>query len=606
MNALISNITQRLRGLRNLKRAFRLVWRSAPGWTAAGMSLVIVQSLVPLASLYIMKLIVDRVTGTIASPGTGSSFTSIAGLIVLAAVAALVSALCRSLSGIVRETQGQVVTDHVSDIIHEKSVAVDLAYYDNPVFHDTLHRAQQEAPYRPTSIVASLTQLCQGGLSFIAVGGLLICLHWAIALVLFVALAPGIFVRFKYTDRIYAWQQKRTKTERKAYYYHWMLVDGSHAREIRLFGLGPLFRGWYQSLSTQLRKERLALSSRRALFELLTQTCGIVALFGTFAFIAGRTLAGAMTLGDMVMYYQAFQRAQGCLQEILSSLAGLYEDNLFLSNFYKFLDLKPRVTSPSSPVAVPEPMKQGIALSHVSFHYPGGTKPVLKDIDLHISPGQVVALVGENGSGKTTLAKLLCRFYDPEGGAITLDGVDLRQFDVHALRKQLTVIFQDYIHYHLTARENIWLGNIERDPADAGIIAAAEQTGAARALLRLDKGFDTPLGRLFENGEELSIGEWQKVALARAFFSDARIIILDEPTSSMDAKAEHEVFNAFRNLLNGRTAVLISHRFSTVRMADCIYVLDQGSILEHGTHDELVRKGGKYARLFDLQARHYK
>jgi ATP-binding cassette, subfamily B, bacterial len=597
MHDIISNIAKHLRGLRNLNRAFLLVWQSAPGWTGAGMALVIMQSIVPLAALYLMKLIVDGVTGAMSSPDSGASFTSIAGLIVLAAAAALVSALCRSFAGIIRETQGQVVTNHVTDLIHEKSVEVDLAYYDNPAFHDTLHRAQQEAPFRPTSIVASLTQLCQGGLSFIAVGGLLVCLHWAIALVLFVALAPGILVRIKYTDRIYAWQQKRTKTERKAHYIHWMLTDGAHGREIRLFGLGPLFVGWYRSFSTQLRKEKLALSSRRAFFELITQTCGIVALFGAFAFIASRTLAGAMTLGDMVMYYQAFQRAQGCLQEILSSLAGLYEDNLFLANFYKFMDLKPEIAAPPSPVA---------ALSQVSFHYPGSTKPVLTAIDLHIAPGQVVALVGENGSGKTTLAKLLCRFYDPAGGAITIDGIDLRQFDVHALRKQLTVVFQDYIHYHLTARENIWLGNIERDPTDAGIIAAAEHTGAAQALCRLDKGFDTPLGRLFEDGEELSIGEWQKVALARAFFSDARIIILDEPTSSMDAKAEHEVFNAFRKLLDGRTAVLISHRFSTVRMADCIYVLDQGSILEHGTHDELVCRGGKYARLFELQARHYK
>lgn len=603
---MIASIRYRLRGLKNLNRAFLLVWGSAPGWTVAGAGLVIVQSIVPLASMYLMKLIVDGVTGAITGPDTGRSFASIGGLVALAAAAAFVSSLCRSFGGIVRETQGQVVTDHVADVIHEKSVAADLAFYDNPAFHDTLHRAQQEAPYRPTSIVASLTQLFQGSLSLIAVGGLLIYLHWAIALVLVIALAPGIFVRIQFTDRIYAWQQKRTKIERKAHYFHWMLTDAAPARELRLFGLGPLLIGWYCRFSTQLRKEKLVLSSRRALFELVTQTLGIVALFGTFAFIAGRTLSGAMTLGDMVMYYQAFQRAQGCLQEVLSSLAGLYEDNLFLSNFYKFMDLKPEVTSPPSPKALPEPMQQGIVFNRVCFHYPGSTKLVLKDIDLHIPPGQVIALVGENGSGKTTLTKLLCRFYDPAGGAITMDGIDFRQFELPALRKQLTVVFQDYMHYHLTARENIWFGNIERDPADARIVAAAEQTGAAEALRGLEKGFDTPLGRLFEDGEELSIGEWQKVALARAFFSDARIIILDEPTSSMDAKAEHEVFNAFRKLLDGRTAVLISHRFSTVRMADCIYVLDQGSILEHGTHDELVRRGGKYARLFDLQARHYK
>jgi ATP-binding cassette subfamily B protein len=589
-----------------LRRALRLVWQSVPGWTSASICMIIIQGMLPLIALYLMKLIVDGVTGSIASADRVRAFTDVALLIFCAGAVGLATVLCRSLSDIVKETQGWVVTDHVADVIHAKSVEADLEYYDNPDYHDTLHLAQQEAPYRPTRIVNSLTQLCQGGISLCAVAGLLIYLHWAIALILFVALVPGIFVRIKYADRMYKWHQDRAKTERKADYFHWMLVDGSHAKEIRLFGLGPLFRGWYRNVRIQMRREKQSISTRRALFELITQTCGIIALFGSFAFIAYRTLAGTMTLGDMVMYYQAFQRAQGCLQEILASLAGLYEDNLFLSNFYEFLDLKPKVTGPLSPVAFPETMENGIVFSKVSFHYPGHTKPVLESIDLRIAPGQVVALVGENGSGKTTLVKLLCRLYDPASGSITIDGINLRQFDLYALRKHFSVIFQDYVHYHLTARENIWLGNIERDPGDEKIIAAAEQTGLLQAVGRLKKGFDTQLGCLFEDGEELSIGEWQKVALARAFYSNAGLIILDEPTSAMDAKAEHEVFTAFRRLLHGRTAVLISHRFSTVRMADYIYVLDHGSILEHGTHDGLMGRGGRYARLFDMQAQHYR
>ncbi len=570
------------------------------------MLLIILQGMLPLISLYLMKLIVDGVTGSIGAAGSARAFADIGLLIFCAGAVGLATVLCRSLAEIVKETQGRVVTDHVADMIHAKSVEVDLEYYDNPDYHDTLHLAQQEAPYRPLHIVNSLTQLFQGGISLCAVAGLLIYLHWAIALILFVALVPGIFVRLKYADRMYKWHKDRTKTERKADYFHWMLIDGSHAKEIRLFGLGPLFMDWYRTLSARLRREKLSISTRRALFELITQTCGILALFGSFAFIAHRALAGAMTLGDMVMYYQAFQRAQGCLQEVLTSLAGLYEDSLFLSHFYEFLDLKPKVADPLSPAAFPETMEKGIVFSRVGFRYPGNPKPVLKDIDLRIEPGQVIALVGENGSGKTTLVKLLCRLYDPASGTIALDGIDLRQFDVRALRKHFSVIFQDYIHYHLTARENIWLGNIDGDPGDEAIRAAAEQTGVMQAVSRLHKGFDTQLGCLFEDGEELSIGEWQKIALARAFYSNAGLIILDEPTSSMDAKAEHEVFNAFRKLLHGRTAVLISHRFSTVRMADYIYVLDQGSILEHGTHDSLIGRGGKYARLFDMQAQHYR
>ncbi len=600
------DIARKLRGIMKLHRALRLVWQSVPGWTAAGIVLLILQGLLPLIALYLMKLIVDGVTGSIGASGRATAFADIALLIFYAGAVGVATVLCRSLAEIVKETQGRVVTDHVADMIHAKSVEVDLEYYDNPNYHDTLHLAQQEAPYRPIHIVNSLTQLFQGGISLCAVAGLLIYLHWAIALILFVVLVPGIFVRLKYADRMYQWQQDRTKTERKADYFHWVLIDGSHAKEIRLFGLGPLFMDWYRTLSARLRREKLSISTRRALFELITQTCGILALFGSFAFIAHRTLAGAMTLGDMVMYYQAFQRAQGCLQEVLSSLAGLYEDNLFLSHFYQFLDLKSKVAEPSAPVAFPETMEKGIVFSKVGFRYPGNPKPVLKDIDLRIAPGQVVALVGENGSGKTTLVKLLCRLYDPASGTIAFEGIDLRQFDVRVLRKHFSVIFQDYIHYHLTARENIWLGNIDGDPGAEAIRAAAEQTGVMQAVNRLQKGFDTQLGCLFEDGEELSIGEWQKIALARAFYSNAGLIILDEPTSSMDAKAEHEVFNAFRKLLHGRTAVLISHRLSTVRMADYIYVLDQGRILEHGTHDSLIGRGGKYARLFDMQAQHYR
>ena len=290
----------------------------------------------------------------------------------------------------------------------------------------------------------------------------------------------------------------------------------------------------------------------------------------------------------------------------MGSLAGLYEDNLFLSNLYEFLDLKRTVIEPVHARPVPQPMQRGIVLDHVSFQYPAGTRKVLEDISLTIRPGEVVALVGENGSGKTTLIKLLCRLYDPTGGTITIDGVDLRQFETKALRHEIAIIFQDYAHYHLTARENIWLGNTALPPDHERVIAAARRSGADDVISALPHGYDTILGKWFEDGEELSIGEWQKVALARAFMRDAQIIVLDEPTSSMDAKAEYEVFQSFRQLVSGRTAILISHRFSTVRMADRIYVLKHGSIIEGGTHEELIDRQGVYADLFERQARSYR
>jgi ATP-binding cassette subfamily B protein len=308
----------------------------------------------------------------------------------------------------------------------------------------------------------------------------------------------------------------------------------------------------------------------------------------------------------MVMYYQAFQRGQENLRDMLSGVADLYEDNLFLSSFYDFLDLKPAVPQLPPYVPVPRPMEKGLVFDHVGFQYTNSEATVLKDVSFAIRPGQVVALVGENGSGKTTLVKLLCRLYDPTVGSITLDGVDLSRFDSTALRREIGIIFQDYIHYHMTARENVWMGNVLLAHDDEKIIAAAKYSGAHEILQNLPHGYETTLGNWFGNGAELSIGQWQKVALARAFLREAQIIVLDEPTSSMDVKTEYAVFQNFRQLAAGRTVLLISHRFSTVRMADRIYVLKDGNIIEGGTHEDLIRHGGTYANLFETQAQYYR
>jgi ATP-binding cassette subfamily B protein len=385
-----------------------------------------------------------------------------------------------------------------------------------------------------------------------------------------------------------------------------MLTGELHAKEVRLFGLGNLFRRRYRDLREMLRREQLRLVKSRSVFDLIAQAGAIMALFGMFAFIASRTIRGFMTLGDMVMYFQAFQRAQGYLQEIMGGLAGLYEDSMFLNHFYDFLDLKPQTALPAHCADVPQPMQVGIALEHVSFRYPAASSEVLHDIELTIRPGEVVALVGDNGAGKTTLAKLLCRLYDPAGGRITVDGIDFRDFDTQALRREITMIFQDYIHYPLTVRENIWIGDVSISPDDDRICFAAQQAGADGTISNLPHGYETVLGNQFDGGVELSIGEWQKVALARAFLREAQLIILDEPTSSMSARMEHEVFHAFRTLLKGRSALIISHRFSTVRMADLICVLKEGRIVESGSHEELIQLGGQYAHLYEIQAQHYR
>ncbi|MCP4665707.1 MAG: ABC transporter ATP-binding protein [Deltaproteobacteria bacterium] len=589
-----------------IDRAVRFVWQAGPGWTMAGLLFVVIQGALPLLTLYLMKLIVDAVTFAVGAPDRIEAFRHVALLIGIAALVALFGALCNLAEGLVREAQSLAVTDHMYKILHKQSIDVDLAFYENPKYFDTLHRAQREGPHRPTQIINGLVQLGQNSLSLLAMAGLLYSFHWGMAAVLFAAALPGVIVRLKYSGKLFRWQSERTHAERRAGYFDWMLTGGIHAKEIRLFNLGPLFIDRFSALRKQLRHEKLNLTRRRSKADLVAQGSASLLVFGSLGFIAYRTVHGAITLGDLVMYYQAFQRGLGNLKGLLGSLAGLYESNLFLSNLFEFLDLKPKVWEAIHPEPFPRPMERGIVFRRVSFQYPTGKRKVLKDISMEIGAGEVVALVGENGAGKTTLTKLLCRLYEPDEGEINIDGINLRRYEIAGIRRGIGVIFQDYVHYYMTARENIWFGNIDIPPEHEGIVTAAVTAGADDVITHLPKGYDTVLGKWFKEGEELSIGEWQKVALARAFFRDAQILVLDEPTSAMDSQSEYEVFKRFRQSLGGRTAILISHRFSTVRMADRIFVFQDGGICESGTHEELVKLGGKYAHLFERQARHYR
>lgn len=592
--------------LRQLGRAICFVWQGAKGWTLLNGVFVVAQGALPLIPLLLMKLMVDAVTAGVSAPDKAAAFWHVLGLGGLMGAATLVTSVISLIAGRVSEWQAFRVSDHMSDILLTKSIDVDLEHYESARYYDTFHRAQGEASYRPMSIVNGLAQIGKNGVSLVAISVLLLSFHWVIGVVLLLAVGIGVAVRFFYTRKMFRWQREQTSTERQSGYYSGILTGGSYAKEVRLFDLGPLFMRRFKEVRLKLRKGRLALSHKRSLAEFAAQLFAMAALYGLYAYLVYQVLGGKITLGELAMYSQAFQRVQGSLRGILNSLAGLYEDNLFLSNLYEFLDLKRTVAEPDPAQPVPRPMQRGIVLDHVSFQYPGGARRVLEDVSLSIRPGETIALVGANGSGKTTLIKLLCRLYDPTGGTLTWDGVDLRQFETRALRREIAVIFQDYVHYQLSAEENIWLGNAAAPPDRERIVAAARRSGADEVIRRLPHGYDTILGKQFAAGAELSVGEWQKVALARAFMRDAQLLVLDEPTSSMDAKAEYEIFQSFRQLVAGRTAVLISHRFSTVRMADRIFVLEHGRIIEGGTHDELVRAGGTYARLFEMQAQHYR
>lgn len=563
---------------------------------------MVLQGVLPLAALYLMKLIVDAVTEAVGSPDPAAAFSRVLIFIILAGGVALLQASLQAVSGLIQEGLSLTVSDRMYDRMHAKSIEVDLDYYENPQYFDTLHRAQREGPNRPTQIVNTLMQLGQNSISLLAMAGLLFTFHWTVALVLVAAAAPGIFVRMKYSRVMYLWQREKTPDERKAMYYNWILTGNAHAKEVRLFGIGEEISDRFSAVRQNLRTENLAITRKRVIADFIAQAFGSLAVFGTFAVIAYRAVLGAITIGDMVMFYQAFQRGLGHLRSVLQGVAGLYENNLFLSYLYEFLDFEPNVQEPDAPLPVPDKMVQGLRFAHVWFRYPNTAQMVLKDISFAIQPGEVVALVGENGSGKTTLAKLLCRLYDPTEGRIFLENISLDQFSTAALRREISVIFQDFAKYDLSADDNIRFGHIDLPATDTGAVEkAAREAGADRIIDTLPHQYQTILGKLFKDGVELSIGQWQMIALARAFLRDGRLIVLDEPTSSLDPKTEHQIFNRFRDLLHNKSAILISHRFSTVQMADRILVLQQGRVVEQGTHHFLMQKNGYYADLFKRQ-----
>ncbi len=558
-----------------------------------------------MLTLYLYKLVLDRVEHGVAI-GV-ADFGPVAWLIGLASLAALAWNGLQVWSRLASEMQGHEVADHMLALVQEKATRVDLACYEDPALQDTFHRALQEAATRPALVARGLLDLARGGLSMVLLAGLLAAVDAWVAALLVAAALPAFFLQMRYANDTYLWRQRATQTERTG-----KLPALVAHRRPRCPGGSPFRPGHVLSRPLPLfagpvAPEKQELEGRRAWVDFLTEAGSTLALFAAFACAAWLALQGALTLGALVVVYQVFQQGRGLLHDFVVALAGFYQHNLFLTQVYNFLDLVPQVREPAHPRAVPRPLRRGFVFEQVSFRYPSGRVNVLDKVDLTIEPGQVVALVGPNGSGKSTLVKLLCRFYDPTEGRITLDGVDLRDFPLVELRRQLSVLFQDYVWYHLlSAREHIGLGNLGPPPDEAAIRMAACTSGADEVIRGLPQGYDTILGNQFDNGQELSIGQWQRVALARAFYRQAQVVVLDEPSSALDPMAEADVFARFAELARGQTAVLISHRLANVVHADRVYVLEGGSVVESGSHEQLLRQGRTYHRLFEAQAQHYR
>jgi ATP-binding cassette subfamily B protein len=487
----------------------------------------------------------------------------------------------------------------MTGLIHDQALTADLSFYDSPAYYDRLHRAQVDAKSRPLQLLEGMGSLGQNSLTLAGMAVLLVSYSPWIALLLLCGTIPALWVALRYAVRFNNWRLRNTVEERRCHYFDWLLTMREAAPELRLFALGKHYREAYQHLRGRLRGERIALEKGHLLAELGAGTLALLTTALAMVWMVWRTISGRASVGDVVLFYQAFSQGQRLLATLLRNTGEIYRNILFLENLFELLSIEPHVQDPLTPLPVPA-LKDGIRFQDVDFRYPGSDRMILQGFNLALPAGKIAAIVGENGEGKTTLIKLLCRFYDPEKGRITVDGCDLRDLRQAEWRRQITVLFQEPVRYHVTAAENIAHGDIAARPGIRDVERAARAAGAHELIARLPEGYETVLGRWF-GGTELSTGEWQRVASARAFLRQAKVIVLDEPTSFLDARAEYEFFQALREQLNGRTAIIISHRFSTVRMADCIFVMDGGRIIEKGSHGELVSLRGWYAQFYKMQ-----
>jgi ATP-binding cassette subfamily B protein len=593
---------ERLSAFANLPRFFALIWSVSKAMTLGNAALRVVKAAIPVAMLWVAKLIIDEVIiqSALHEPDTTRLWGLIATELALAIAADITGRAIALLDGLL----GDLFSNETSVRLMRHAATLDLSQFENSQFYDKLERARRQTNSRTILLSQVLTQAQEViSIAFLAAG--IIAFKPILLLILFVAIIPSFLGETRFSEAGYSLTRQWTPQRRQLDYLRYIGASDETAKEVKVFGLQGFLTERFAHLAKAYYAAHKKLATKRAIWGSALAVVGTTAYYGAYVHIAGDAVRGLITVGQLTFLAGAFLQMRNMLQAIMNRFSQIAENALYLQDLFDFFAIVPQVRNEGPALPIPVPIRQGFTFENVSFQYPGSTRYSVRNLSFHLAAGERLALVGENGAGKTTLVKLLARLYDPTEGRILLDGTDLRAYDLEDLRRHVSVIFQDYVKFQMPVRENIAVGRIEALHADAEIRESARRSLADEVVAKFPNGYEQVLGRRFDEGVELSGGEWQKVALARAYMAQAQLIILDEPTSALDARAEHQVFERFSELMEGRTAVLISHRFSTVRMAHRILFLEQGCLLEIGSHEELMKKGGKYAALFNLQAKGY-
>jgi len=592
-----------VRRLAYLRRALHLIWSATKEWTLGWIVVLVVQGLLPAATVYITKHLVDGVAAAVGVGLSGENVQQVLIPAVLMGSVLVLSQILQGLLGWIQTAQSELLQDHIKALLHRQAAAVDLEFYETPDYFDHMDRANAQADSRALPILQNLGGLLKNSLTLVAIAGLLIPYSVWLPLVLLLSTLPALGTVVRHNLRYHQWWRETTEKRRWLEYYDRVLTYRRTAPEVRIFDLSGYFQQSYETLRHRLRESRLRLSRNQNLANFGAGFLALVMTGFVMAWMVVRAFRGSASLGDLALFYQAFSQGQGLMRTLLGNVGQLYTDTLFLEHLFTFLELEPKVKNAPRPRPAPEDLCHGIEIEDVSFRYPGSEHLALRHFDLFIPAGETVAIVGANGAGKSTLIKLLCRFYDPEAGSVKIDGVDIRDLDLVQLRRRITVLFQDHVNYAGTVTDNVVMGDLLAEHDLGRLTAAARGSGAHETIEKLPQGFDTLLGKQFQGGTELSGGQWQRIALARAFYRRSPVVMLDEPTSFMDSWAETRWLDGFRALVKGRTAVIVTHRFTTAMRADVIHVMEEGRIVESGDHEALLGQGGLYAASWKAQMR---